>query len=303
MNESNHDRAFAEATMIARQARRRVRSIFLSDLHLGCRYSRAGELLALLDRHEPDYLYLVGDIIDGWRLKRRWHWQPEYSQLLQRIIELAGRGVQIRYTPGNHDAFLRPFINDFGFVEIADEFVHETIDGQRLLVLHGDQFDTVEIRAQWLSVLGSFAYDSLLFAANIANRLQRWAGCEPSDWTGNLKRRVKQAVRFVSNFEERLARHARETGCDGIVCGHVHTPTATRLQEVRYFNTGDWVENRSALLEYTDGSFELLHLPAAKSDCCPVSYSTPLDWPEAGWLPNDPRFAAELAEPHAQAAL
>ncbi|QDU25983.1 UDP-2,3-diacylglucosamine hydrolase [Anatilimnocola aggregata] len=284
--------------MIARQARRRVRSIFLSDLHLGCRYSRAGELLALLDRHEPEYLYLVGDIIDGWRLKRRWHWQPEYSQLLQRIIELASRGVQIRYTPGNHDAFLRPFVNDFGFVEIADEFIHETATGQRLLVLHGDQFDTVEIRAQWLSVLGSVAYDTLLFAASGISRMQKLLGYEPTDLTGNLKRRVKQAVRFVSNFEERLARHARETGCDGVVCGHVHTPTAMQLHEVRYFNTGDWVENRSALIEYTDASLEILHLPAATTDCCPVTYSPDSTADDSAWQPKEPRFKGEQLVVH-----
>lgn len=283
--------------MIARQGRRRVRSIFVSDLHLGCRYSRASELLAWLERHEPEYLYLVGDIIDGWRLRRKWHWQPEYSQLLRRLMELAANGTQIRYTPGNHDAFLRPFISDFGLVEIADEFTHTTADGRQFLVLHGDQFDNVEIRAQWLSVLGSVAYDALLFCASGVSRLQRLLRLPVSDLAGNVKRQVKQAVRFVSNFEERLARHAREAGCDGIVCGHVHTPTATRLHGVSYFNTGDWVENRSALIEYGDGCLEVQHLPADPAECCamPVRPAVELDL-RAPQL--EPRFPGEQLVVH-----
>ncbi len=278
--------------MIARQARRRVRSIFLSDLHLGCRYSRAGELLALLDRHEPEYLYLVGDIIDGWRLKRRWHWQPEYSRLLQRIIELSAAGTQICYAPGNHDAFLRPFASDFGFMTVADKFLHTTADGQRFLVLHGDQFDNVEIRAQWLSVLGSVAYDALLFVASGISEVQKLLRCSPSDLAGSIKRSVKQAVRFVSNFEVRLARHARESACDGVICGHVHTPTATQLNGVRYFNTGDWVENRSALIEYSDGCLEILHLPADQADCCPMTVQGVPD-PELRDRKAEPRFAGD----------
>lgn len=283
--------------MIARQARRRVRSIFLSDIHLGCKYSRAGELLALLDRHEPEYLYLVGDIIDGWRLKRRWHWAPEYSRLLQRIMELAASGTQICYAPGNHDAFLRPFASDFGFLTVADEFLHTTADGRQFLVLHGDQFDNVEIRAQWLSVLGSVAYDTLLFVASGISKVQKLLGIAPSDLAGFVKRRVKQAVRFVSNFEERLARHARESACDGVICGHVHTPTATQLNGVQYLNTGDWVENRSSLIEYSDGCLEILHLPADRADCCPVTFTLEPE-PELSEREPEPRFVGEQLVVH-----
>jgi UDP-2,3-diacylglucosamine pyrophosphatase LpxH len=277
--------------MIARKARPRVRSIFLSDLHLGCQYSRAGELLTWLEGREPEYLYLVGDIIDGWRLRRKWHWQPEYSQLLRRLMEFAASGTQIRYTPGNHDAFLRPFVSDLGCVEIADEFTHATADGRQFLVLHGDQFDNVELRAQWLSRIGSVAYDSLLFIASGVGRLQQRLGLPVSDVAGNVKRRVKQAVRFVSSYEERLARHARESACDGIICGHVHTPTAARIDGVSYFNTGDWVENRSALIEYSDGCLELQHLAANPADLCPMpaldkSELGPTTWPQEARFPG-----------------
>jgi len=247
---------------------RRVRTVFISDTHLGCRYSQAEPLLAFLSQIEPDYLYLVGDIIDGWRLRKAWHWRPVYNRIVSRLLELAQRGTQLRYTPGNHDAFLREFLSDYGFIDIADEFIHYTADERRLLVLHGDRFDTVEIRAQWLSVLGSFAYDSLMWVDNQINRLRRLAGLETCHFSGYVKRRVKRAVRFVSSFEERLARHGRETHCDAVVCGHVHTPQVATYDGLGYFNTGDWVENRTALVEWNDGSLELVHLPADASEMC-----------------------------------
>lgn len=250
--------------------RRRVRSVFLSDTHLGCRYSQAESLLAFLNQIEPDYLYLVGDILDGWRLQRRWHWQPTYNRILTRLLALGQAGTQVRYTPGNHDAFLRDFLHDFGFLEIADEFIHYTADERRLLVLHGDRFDNVEIRAQWLSVVGAVAYDSLMWANCQVNRVRGWLGQESVQMAAYVKRRVKRAVTFVSHFEERLARHARESHCDGVVCGHVHTPTVAEQHGLVYFNTGDWVENRSALVEYRDGRLELVHLPASAGEMCAV---------------------------------
>lgn len=255
--------------------RRRVRSVFLSDTHLGCHYSQAEALLAFLERHEPEYLYLVGDIVDGWRLRKSWHWTPVYNKILKRLFELGNHGTIVRYTPGNHDNFLRHFLADFGFVHVADQFLHTTTDGDRYLVLHGDQFDNVEIRAQWLSVVGSVAYDSLMWLSNRVDRARRLVGLEPCYLSSSVKRRVKQAVKFVSSFEERLAAAAREHDCQGVICGHVHTPTATRWHGVNYFNTGDWVENRSALMEYTDGSLEVLHLAADPQASTPVKLAPP----------------------------
>jgi UDP-2,3-diacylglucosamine pyrophosphatase LpxH len=254
--------------------RNRIRSVFLSDTHLGCRHAQAEPLLDFLNKIEPDYLYLVGDILDGWRLKRRWHWQPAFSGVLSRLIALGQRGTQIRYAPGNHDAFLREFQHDFGFLEIADQFVHYTADERRLLVLHGDRFDNVEIRAQWLSVVGAAAYDALLWTDGLLNRVRCWFGYDAAQLAGYVKRRVKRAVTFVSRFEERLGRHARENHCGGIVCGHVHSPAVTPGPDLTYFNTGDWVENRSALVEYRDGRLELVHLPATASETCRVPAPT-----------------------------
>lgn len=244
---------------------RQIRSVFLSDTHLGCRWSQAESLLAFLREIEPQYLYLVGDIIDGWRLRRRWHWQPVYSRILARLVELGLSGTQVRYTPGNHDAFVREFAHDYGFLEVADSFLHEGADGRSYLVLHGDRFDTVEIRAQWLSVVGALAYDALMWVNGQVNWIRSLLLLEAWQFSARLKRTVKQAALFVSSFEERLARHAREAECDGVICGHVHTPAETTRHGLAYFNTGDWVEHRCALLEYADGTMELVHLPA--SDC------------------------------------
>jgi UDP-2,3-diacylglucosamine pyrophosphatase LpxH len=254
----------------------RVRSVFISDTHLGCRYSQAEPLLNFLNEIEPDQLYLVGDIIDGWRLKSHWHWQGEYTRILSRLIRLGQTGTQVRYTPGNHDAFLREFLHDFGCVEIGDEFVHETADGRYFLVLHGDRFDNVEIRAQWLSVVGSHAYDWLMWADHQINRVRRWLSLERSCFSGWLKRRVKRAMAFVSHFEERLARHSREAECDGIICGHVHTPAVTHWPGLTYFNTGDWVEHRTALIEYDNGAMELVHLPGSPQEICRVPHRLPI---------------------------
>jgi UDP-2,3-diacylglucosamine pyrophosphatase LpxH len=247
--------------MDERRRAARFRSVFLSDMHLGCRYSQAEPLLALLNAIQPDYLYLVGDIIDGWRLKQRWHWRPVYSRILLRLLELGKTGTQVRFTPGNHDAFLREFAHDFGFLEIADTFLHATADGRQFLVLHGDCFDDVELRAQWLSYVGSFAYDSLIWLNGQVNGVRGMLHLEPRHFTARIKQHVKQAVTFMSRFEQRLAEVAREADCDGVICGHIHAPLATANHGLEYFNTGDWIEHRSVLVERDDGAMELLNMP------------------------------------------
>lgn len=235
-----------------------IRSIFVSDVHLGCRYAQAEAFLSFLMQHTPEYVYLVGDVIDGWELKRRWHWRSEYNQIFHRLLELAREGTQICYAPGNHDAFLRHFLQDFGLVDVADQFIHRAADDRRYLVLHGDQFDNVELRAPWLSVVGSVAYDVLLWAEWQINRLRRWCGWQRRSYSAPVKARVKGAMRFVSRFEDRLARHAHTEHCDGVICGHIHTPVITRHQGITYCNTGDWIENCSALVEHADGRMQIL---------------------------------------------
>lgn len=240
---------------------KKIRSIFISDAHLGCRYVHAEALLAFLRNHQPQYLYIVGDFIDGWRLKKSWYWSDTYTWLLKRIVDLMKARTRVYYTPGNHDEFLRSFHENFGSVHLADEFVHVTADRRRLLVTHGDKFDAVVLNARWLSLLGDVGYNLLLFINTIFNALRRRLGFGYWSLSAAIKRRVKQATSYIGNFEEVVTRHAAQLGCSGVICGHIHTPKISKVSGVDYYNTGDWVESCTALVEYTDGTFELLYRP------------------------------------------
>ncbi|MEO0531735.1 MAG: UDP-2,3-diacylglucosamine diphosphatase [Planctomycetota bacterium] len=242
-----------------------VRTLFVSDIHLGCRHSQAGAFLELLERIEPEKLYLVGDFIDGWKLRNRWRWLPAYDQVLRRLLELKRNGTQLFYTPGNHDEFLRGFIANFGVVDVQDRFVHEAADGRRFVVTHGDQFDKVEQGKPWLSLIASYAYDVLLTANWLGNRL-RGKKHNPYAFCAAIKSNVKRLVTHVSDFEGQLQNSARESQCDGIICGHIHVPRIARMGDITYLNTGDWVENCSALIENQDGSFDLIRADGERID-------------------------------------
>lgn len=234
-----------------------VRSLFVSDVHLGSKHSQADAFLDLLERYEPRHLYVVGDFIDGWKLKRRWRWRESYDRIIQRLMTLKRSGTQLYYTPGNHDGFLRDFLANFGVLELRDRFVHEAADGRRFLVMHGDQFDKIEQSMQWLSLIGTYAYDLLLST----NYWLNWARGKKHDryaFCGMVKRRIKGLVRHVSDFEAQLIEAAASEKCFGIICGHIHSPRILHLDNLAYMNTGDWVENCTALVEYDDGSFELM---------------------------------------------
>ena len=237
---------------------RNVRAVFVSDAHLGCRYAQASALLDFLHESQPVYLYLVGDIIDGWQLRRGWYWNETYSALLERVRELIDEGTKVFYTPGNHDEFLRNHLGRHGGLHLADEFVHTTADRQRVLVMHGDQFDASVRKTKWLSHLGDIAYNALLAVNVVFNMTRRWLGFEYWSLSAAIKRRVKQATCFIGRFEERITSHARDRGCDGVICGHIHTPKISRHNGVGYYNTGDWVESCTALVEHMDGTLELI---------------------------------------------
>ena len=238
--------------------RRCFRTLFISDVHLGCRYAQAEKFLAFLEQVQPEQIYIVGDFIDGWRLSRRWHWQPVYVRILQRLVQLASQGTQVNYAPGNHDEFLRDYLHDFGLVTVADQFIHQTADGRQFVVLHGDQFDDVERRAKWLSIVGAFAYDRLVCANGMINRVRRCFNMKDWRFSTYVKVWAKQAVQFISDFEERLVCHAKELECDGVICGHIHVPRIENLGDVTYCNTGDWVEHCTALVEHETGELELI---------------------------------------------
>lgn len=241
-----------------------VRTLFLSDVHLGSRHAQTEPLLEFLGRWIPSKVFIVGDFLDGWQW-RAGCWHKSYSRILNVFEYWADHGATIQYTPGNHDAFLRdPTIarvveRQLGFVEIADEFETELADGRKFLVIHGDQFDCVEGKAQWLSRLGTSVYNSILTANWHLSRWFARRDVSPYDLCARAKKRVKQVIRFLSGFESSIIEYARDKGCQGVVCGHLHTPIISPRGDMTYCNTGDWVENCSAIIEHDDGGLTLEH--------------------------------------------
>jgi len=249
----------------------KIRSIFVSDVHLGFRYAKTDQLLALLAAHEPEYLYLVGDFLDGWRLQSNWYWTEEYSQIIDRILDLMAQGTRVFYTPGNHDDFLRGDIPAIPPVQIQNQFEHVTADGRRFCVVHGDLFDTVESNSKWLSGVGTRLYDLIMWSNKVSNGWLVKARCPEFQYAYRLKRFSKRIVGMISDYQNKLIRHALEQDCQGIICGHNHLPNMTERRNVFYCNTGDWVEHSSAILEYQDGTLELVDgnrtLCLSKANC------------------------------------
>jgi UDP-2,3-diacylglucosamine pyrophosphatase LpxH len=237
----------------------RLRTVWISDTHLGTPGCNAELLHDFLCSVKPDTLYLVGDIIDGWRLKRGWYWPQRHNDVVRRVLKLANKGTRVVYVPGNHDEALRDFTHlAFGGVEVMPEAIHETLDGRRFLVLHGDEFDGVVLYARWLAFLGDLGYAMLLRANVWVNMARRQLGLPYWSMSAHVKKRVKNAVAFISRFEETVARAARERGVDGVVCGHIHSAEIREFDGITYMNDGDWVESCTALVEHHDGRIEIL---------------------------------------------
>jgi UDP-2,3-diacylglucosamine pyrophosphatase LpxH len=238
---------------------RKVRTIFVSDLHLGSKAAKAEAFIDFLRNHEAERIYLVGDIIDGWRLKRSWHWPQTHNDVAQKLLRQARKGARITYIAGNHDEFLRDFQGThFGGIEVADRVIHEAADGRRYLVLHGDQFDTVVRNHRWLAYLGDKAYDTAIVLNRVIARLRRAMGWPYWSFSSWAKLRVKKAVNFISSFRDVVRQEARKAEVEGVICGHIHHAELTAIDDVAYINTGDWVESCTAVVENFDGSFELL---------------------------------------------
>ncbi len=236
------------------------RTIWISDIHLGTRGSKAEFLLDFLRETESDYLYLAGDIVDGWRLRRSWYWAQSHNDVIQKVLRKARKGTRVTYIPGNHDEWLRDYTElQLGGVWLRDEVVHETADGRRLLVLHGDAFDGVVRYAKWLALLGDWAYSAALHLNHHFNLLRRRLGYPYWSLSAYLKSRVKNAVEFASNYADAIAAEARKRGVDGIVCGHIHQAEMRDIGGVLYCNDGDWVESCTALVEHFDGRLEILN--------------------------------------------
>ncbi len=249
----------------------RPRAVFLSDSHLGIKLARGKELLEFLRRIEPQQLYLVGDIFDAWVLTSRWYWPPEYTQVVDRIFELAERGTEVRVTPGNHDSFLRGPLPRIPALTIADEFWHQTADGRRFVVTHGDLFDGIEKGFRWLSKVGSFGY-TLVVDANIAtNWILRRLGWRPRYYCFWIKRTSKRLLGAHGRFRRKLLEHARAQQAAGIICGHVHLPQILCDAGAAYINTGDWLENASAVVELDSGDLVLCNFGVEIARSSPAS--------------------------------
>ncbi|HVZ92988.1 MAG TPA: UDP-2,3-diacylglucosamine diphosphatase [Phycisphaerales bacterium] len=249
------------------------RTVFISDTHLGFRGTRSRELSAFLKHVRCERLYLVGDIIDFWALKQRWHWPLMHNQVIRRILKTTRRGTTVVYIPGNHDDALRQYAGfDVGGVTVARQAVHRTADGRSLLITHGDEYDMVVKHSKFLSMLGSWAYDHLVNLNRAANVVRKFLGRPPWSFSKYLKLRVKSACTFISNFEQHLLTEAQRRGLDGVVCGHIHVAALRdeTLTEggktLTYANCGDWIEHPSALVEHADGRLELVDVERVLAD-------------------------------------
>jgi UDP-2,3-diacylglucosamine pyrophosphatase LpxH len=244
----------------ATRGRRRFRTIWISDVHLGTKGCNADLLIDFLDNTDSETMYLVGDIIDGWRLKKKFYWPAAHNDIVWRILKRARRGTRIVYIPGNHDEMFRQFTGlNFGGVEIRRAAFHETADGRRLMVLHGDEFDAVMLAHRWLAVVGDALYEALMRINRWVNLVRRRLGMPYWSLSKIAKHKVKNAVEFISRYEEVVARAAAQRGVDGVVCGHIHTAEFRRIEGIEYWNDGDWVEGGNALVEHFDGRMEILH--------------------------------------------
>jgi UDP-2,3-diacylglucosamine pyrophosphatase LpxH len=242
---------------------RHFRTLFISDVHLGTRTSQAEALLDFFRHNDADTIYLVGDIVDFWRVRRGAHWPQTHNDVLQKLLRRVRKGARIVFIPGNHDEGLRDFCGmQFGGIEIVQNTVHKTAAGKRYVVMHGDEFDVVVRTAKWLAFLGDRGYEAALWCNTPLNWVRRHLGLGYWSLSAYLKQRVKQAVSFIGAFEDAVAAEARRNNADGIICGHIHHAADRMIQGVHYLNCGDWVESCTAIGERTDGTFELIRWSA-----------------------------------------
>ena len=239
---------------------KRYRALFVSDLHLGTRGCQADLFLDFLRHHDAATIYMVGDIVDGWRLRSAWYWPESHNTIVQKLLRQARKGTRIVYIPGNHDDFARDYVGMvFGGIEIARDAIHVTADGRRFHVTHGDEFDIVVRHARWLALLGDWAYVTALFTNTQFNRIRRRLGLPYWSFSAWAKLKVKNAVNFIGAFEEALTEEAAKRKCDGVICGHIHHATIRPTKGLTYANIGDFVESCTAIVENFDGSLEVVH--------------------------------------------
>ena len=239
---------------------RDYRTLFISDVHLGSKGCQAHLLFDFLKHNRADTIYLVGDIIDGWRLKKNWYWPQAHNDVVQKILRASRKGTKVIYLPGNHDEFLRDYLGtQFGDVVVEDQMIHETADKRRFLVIHGDQFDVVVRHHKWLAILGDGAYVFAIKVNTILNKIRRKLGLSYWSLSAWAKMKVKSAVNFVGEFEKALCVEAERNNVDGVICGHIHHAVMHSDYGIEYVNTGDWVESCTAVGELEDGTLEIIN--------------------------------------------
>jgi len=238
----------------------RYRAIWLSDIHLGTPGCQATYLLDFLKHNESDVLYLVGDIIDGWQLRRGWYWPQSHNDVVQKLLRKARKGTDVIYVPGNHDEVARQFDGmAFGDITVREDAIHVTAAGKRLWVVHGDLFDGVVQHAKWLAYLGDSLYTMILAVNRHFNRVRAKLGFDYWSLSQYLKHQVKNAVSYINSFEHAMVDEARRRGCDGVVCGHIHKAEIREVDGQLYCNDGDWVESLSALVETMEGELKIVY--------------------------------------------
>ncbi len=243
------------------------RAIWISDVHLGTPGCQAKFLLDFLKHNESDTLYLVGDIIDGWRLKKSIYWPQSHNDVVQKILRKARKGTEVVYVPGNHDESIRQFLGlSFGEIKVVPEAIHTTADGRKLWITHGDLFDGVMQYAKWLAYVGDNLYSLILYFNRYLNLLRVRMGMQYWSLSQYLKHQVKNAVSYIADFEMIMAREARLRGCQGVVCGHIHKAEIRMIDNLLYCNDGDWVESLTALVETHEGELKIVHWPRILDD-------------------------------------
>lgn len=240
----------------------KYRSIFISDVHLGTRFSKAKNLVSFLKHNESENLILVGDIIDGWAIKRKFVWPQAHSDVIQKVLRKARKGTNVTFITGNHDEFLRPFVPLIlgDALNITNELDYTSIDGKKYYITHGDFFDSITMTKKWLAILGDYGYDLLLHLNAVLNFLRQKLGIKKY-WSLSkyVKDNVKSSISFINDFENVLSNHAKNKGYDGIICGHIHKAEIRKIDSIEYLNCGDWVENCTAIVETLDGKFEIIN--------------------------------------------
>ncbi len=238
----------------------KFRSVFISDVHLGYRSCRVEFLHDFLKQLDTEYLYLVGDIVDLWSMKRNFYWPQEHNNVLRLILSKAKQGTKVIYIPGNHDEMFRDFVgHDFGNLQVRRNAVHTTAEGRKLLVLHGDEFDGAIKCAAWLGLVGHHAYELILSLNRRVNWLRGKLGFPYWSLAAYLKSKAQTAVKYIDRFEYSAVDAARRRGLDGVLCGHIHRPKMAEVDGLHYMNCGDWVESCTTLVEDHAGQFTLMH--------------------------------------------